>query len=179
MDLRADALCAAAEFVLAVEAYARNCAGLVATVGRLSALPGSSNVIPGEVSLSLDIRHTDDAVRGTACAKLQDLATSIGKKRGIKITDSVVQEAGTVVCDRHLTETLEHAVSRHQSKSLSLAGGAGHDAAAMAAITPVAMLFVRCKGGISHHPEESASLEDVRVVIDVTNDFLKLFAQRY
>ena len=178
MDLRKDALCAAAEFVLAVEAHARACPGLLATVGELAALPGARNVIPGEVSLSLDVRHPDDAARGTACARLQALAKDIAQKRRVDVESSVVHETQAVVCDKRLATTLDQAVKRHQTESVLLPSGAGHDAAAMAAITPVAMLFVRCKGGISHHPDESASVEDVRLAIAAMNDFVLLLAQQ-
>ena len=82
-----------------------------------------------------------------------------------------------MVCDQRLKRVLEASVKRHQSESVLLASGAGHDAAAMAAITPVAMLFVRCKGGISHQPDESASLEDVGVAIAVMNDFIQFLAE--
>jgi allantoate deiminase len=173
MNLRADALCAAAEFVLAAEACARGTPGLVATAGEIAALPGASNVIPGEVSLILDVRHPDDTAREAACARLQEAAKDIAKKRLVEVKDSTAHQAGAVVCDRRLTAMLEQVVKRHQPEVALLPSGAGHDAAAMAAITPVAMLFVRCKGGVSHHPAESASLDDVRMAIAVMNDFLQ------
>jgi allantoate deiminase len=176
MNLRRDALCAAGEFVLAVEAHAKGTKGLVATVGRTTTLPGSGNVIPGEVSLSLDVRHSDDSVRGRACAELARLAKAIGEARQVKVKSHVRHIARSVACDPRLSELLVRSVKRHQPKSLSLPSGAGHDAAAMAAITPVAMLFVRCKGGISHHPDESVSVRDVRVAIAVMNGFLRTLA---
>jgi allantoate deiminase len=173
MNLRHDALCAAAEFVLAVEALAQNRGGLVATVGEISALPGASNVIPGEVRLSLDVRHPDDTVRRRASEELKMRAEEIAAERGVEVTWELVHEMPAVICDRHLTAALNEAVKQRQKDSLLLASGAGHDAAAMAAVTPVTMLFVRCQGGISHHPDESASLEDVRVAIAVMDSFLQ------
>ena len=91
--------------------------------------------------------------------------------------NNVVHETQAVVCDRRLTTVMENVVKRHQKGAPLLASGAGHDAAAMAAICPVAMLFVRCKGGISHHPAESASEADVRVAVGVMNDFVNELAR--
>lgn len=173
MSSRHDALCAAAEFVLAVESLAQSRGGLVATVGEIAALPGASNVIPGEARLSLDMRHPDDAVRLRACEELKKRAEEIAAGRGVQVRWELVHETAAVVCDQRLTAVLNEAVKRHQKESPLLTSGAGHDAAAMAAVCPVAMLFVRCKGGISHHPDESATLEDVRVAIAVMNDFLQ------
>jgi len=173
MNLRRDGLAAAAEFVLAVESLAQNRGGLVATVGEITVLPGASNVITGKARLSLDMRHPDDAVRVKAVEELRQRAEEIAAERGVTIKWEMVHQTGAVICDRQLTLLLEHAVKRQQKEAPLLASGAGHDAAAMAAICPVAILFVRCKRGISHNPAESASEADVRVAISVMNDFLK------
>jgi allantoate deiminase len=172
MTLRHDALCAAAEFVVAVEALAQSRGGLVATVGELAALPGASNVIPGEARLSLDVRHPDDAARGKAVEELKQRAEEIAAERGVNVKWEAVQQTAAVICNRGLTLPLENAAKRHQREVPLLTSGAGHDAAALAAICPVAMLFVRCKGGISHHPAESATEADVAVAIRVLNDFI-------
>ena len=177
MNLRCDALCAAAEFVLAVEALGKKCGGLVATVGEIAALPGASNVIPGETRLSLDVRHPDDAVRVRACEELKQRAEKIAAERKVSLKWETVHQTAAVVCNRQLTLLLENAVKRQQKEAPLLASGAGHDAAAMAAICPVAMLFVRCKGGVSHNPAESASEADVRAAIAVMNDFLQSLSE--
>lgn len=174
---RRDALCAAAEFILAVESLAQNRGGLLATVGELTALPGASNVILGEARLTLDLRHPDDAVRKRAGAELEERAGEIAAERGVTARWELAQETAAVVCNRQLTLLLEHAAKRHQPEAPLLASGAGHDAAAMSAICPVAMLFVRCKNGISHHPTESASEADVRVALAVVDDFILEFAK--
>jgi len=176
MSLRSDALCAAAEFIVMVEALAKKCAGLVATVGKIEASPGASNVIPGEVSLTLDVRHADDKTRDQACAKLLALGKRVAAKRGVKAKSEEVHSAPSVGCDPKLSGFLDQAVKRCQGKSITLPSGAGHDAAAMAVATRVAMLFVRCKGGISHHPSESAAQKDVRVAIEVLSDFVRKLA---
>ncbi len=179
MNLRQDALCAAAEMVLAVEELAKKTAGLVATVGEVSAKPGVSNVIPGEVRLSLDVRHIKDSVRKSAQQALQKMAAQIARRRKLKLDFTVVHEAAAVDCSEKLSALLGEAVKRRQKKVIQLSSGAGHDAAVMAGITPAAMLFIRCKSGISHHPEESVKTTDVQVALDVMNDFLQLLAAKY
>jgi allantoate deiminase len=176
MSLRRDALCAAAEFISSVEAVGRSGHGLVATVGEIDALPGASNVIPGEARLSVDVRHAKRSVREKAVAKLKRNAAQIARKRQIKVSAEIVHQSPAVACDRHLSKLLKKAALRYQEQVLLLPSGAGHDAAAMAAITPVAMLFVRCKGGISHHPDESVRVEDVRMAISVLGDFIERLA---
>jgi len=173
MALRRDALCAAAQFLLEVEAIAKNRAGLLATVGALQAFPGVSNVIPAQTQLSLDLRHPVDDARRSACAELRKRARKIAAARKLQVDWQAVSETAAVQCDKWLSRVLGEAVKRHQKTLVRLPSGAGHDAAAMAAVTPVAMLFVRCKDGISHHPEESASEGDIRIAIAVLGDFLQ------
>jgi allantoate deiminase len=179
MRLRQDALCAAAEFILAVEEYAQRKAGLVATVGQIQAEPNASNVIPGTVTLTLDVRHQTDAARRTAGTQFQELARQIAAARRVKVSSHFVQQTPSVGCSRKLSGLLERAAKIHQPQVIRLPSGAGHDAAILARITPAAMLFIRCKGGISHHPDESASRQDVRVALAVLNDFLRLLASEY
>ena len=179
MDLRRDALCAAAEFIVAVEKFARKTNGLVATVGQILAEPGASNVIPGTATLTLDVRHWKDSVRLAGCAALQKIARRIARARKTKVAWQPVQQTASVPCSPQLSGRLKHAVKKHQRKVAVLPSGAGHDAAVMAQITPAAMLFVRCKGGVSHHPDESVSSPDVRVAFEVMNDFLRRLADDY
>ena len=179
MRLRRDALCAAAEFILAVEGYAARKAGLVATVGQIRAEPNASNVIPGTVTLTLDVRHQTDSARRSAGAQLQRLAREIADARHLKVSAQLVQQTPSVGCSRKLAGLLERASKLHQPQTIRLPSGAGHDAAILARITPAAMLFIRCKGGISHHPDASASRQDVRVALAVLNDFLQLLAIEY
>src|SRR5258706_262188 len=173
MALRHDALCATAEFILGAEAEARSVDGLVATVGQITTLPGASNVIPAEVALSLDVRHAEDSKRAGACSNLRSLAKQIAERRGVTVNWELIQESLSVTCDSGFVAKLQKIVARHQAKSISLASGAGHDAVPLSKITRVGMLFVRCKGGISHHPDESATVEDVRVAIAVLTDFIE------
>ena len=175
---RQDALVAAAEFILMVESITRDDPELVATVGQIRALPGASNVIPGDVTLSVDVRHQLDEKRLQASEALQARARSMTTKRGVVIDWEVVQDTPSVSCAGHLSDLLMEAARQHQASVPMLPSGAGHDAAALSAITPVGMLFVRCKEGISHHPHESVQPEDARVAIAVMNDFLDLLARQ-
>jgi allantoate deiminase len=178
MNLRRDALCAAAEFISGLEAIARRTKGLVATVGEITSLPGASNVIPGEVRTSVDVRHPTDAIRNRAISTLRRNAVEISRRRKIKVTAQIVHQAAAIRCDERLTASLTKAAKQHQKEVLLLPSGAGHDAAAMAAVTPVAMLFVQCKGGVSHHPEESVRIGDIDVAISVARTFIEQLADQ-
>jgi allantoate deiminase len=179
MRLRTDALCAAAEFILVVERYAKRKRGLVATVGQVRVDPNASNVIPGGVTLSLDVRHQSDSVRRAAVARFHKLARRAAAHRGVKVTHRPVQQTASVRCSRVLSDLLSRATRMHQPRAISLPSGAGHDAAILARITPAAMLFIRCKGGISHHPDESVSRQDVQAALGVLSEFLRLLAIDY
>jgi allantoate deiminase len=170
MKLRRDALCAAAEFTLAVER-----AGITATVGQIDAQPGASNVIPGHVTLSLDARDLDDTRRRSAVLALGKQARAIARRRSVRVKWTPIQESASVACDPALTATLRQASALHQPRVLALPSGAGHDAAAISKICPVAMLFVRCRRGISHNPAESVQAADVDVALAVLRDFILRF----
>jgi allantoate deiminase len=178
MESRRDALCAAAEFVLEVESAASAETGSVATVGQIAALPGASNVIPGEANLLLEVRHQDDAVRERLRDHLAARTQEIAASRGCEHEWQVRQETPAVPADPELSGLLGKAVEHSGIPVRQMPSGAGHDAAQMAALTPVAMLFVRCKEGISHNPAESVKKEDVGVAIDVLGRFLSLISRR-
>jgi allantoate deiminase len=174
MHMRHDALCAAAELVLAAESLAKSKKGLVATVGQIGAQPGASNVIPGRAAISLDVRHIDDAERETACRRLRQHADQIAELRGLTLVWQPMQETASVLCSPRLVGMLGQAVQGAGYPPMYLPSGAGHDAVTMSELTDVAMLFVRCKGGISHNPDESVEVEDVAVAIEVLGRFLEL-----
>jgi allantoate deiminase len=171
MSLRRDALTAAAELVLAVE----RC-GVTATVGQLRVEPGASNVIPGKVILTLDVRDQSDVRRRKAVATLQGQARKIASRRGLRLRWQCVQESSTVQCDRQLTQTLARCV---QDSHRPMTSGAGHDAVMISRLCPVTMLFVRCKGGISHHPDESVRESDARAAVQALADFIILLGKRH
>jgi allantoate deiminase len=177
MDARADAACAAAEWVLAVEGAARAEPALVATVGRLEARPGAPNVVPGVAVASLDVRHPDDAVREAAVTTLRSEAQRIGAARGVEVVWREVMSAPAVAADPALTAALSAAVAERGLPVVTLASGAGHDGVALSELTGVAMLFVRCAGGVSHHPDESVEETDVAVALDVLHAFVRGLAR--
>ncbi len=179
MALRRDALAAAAEFTLGIEAIAKRTRGLVATVGALTVSPGAANVIPGQVIHTLDVRHADDRVRRQALMAIGRLATQIADRRKVTRTWQRTQENAATPCSPALTARLEHSVKAVQRKSLSLVSGAGHDGVVMSSLCPIAMLFVRCRDGLSHHPDEYASPKDLAVALEVMIDFLQRLATDY
>jgi allantoate deiminase len=175
MDRRRDALTAAAEVVLAVEAAGATEEGLVATVGKLDVEPGAANVIPGEVTFTLDVRHPDDQIRSRVCQALLARMRETARRRKLTVEARAVSERASVACSPRLTALLGEAIG---GRALEVASGAGHDAVYMSEVTDVAMLFVRCKGGISHNPAESVTVADVGVAIDVLSRFLELLTKK-
>ena len=177
MDARHDAACAAAEWVLAVEAAARAEPGLVATVGRLQARPGAPNVVPGAAVASLDVRHADDAVREAAVPALRAQARRIGAARGVELAWREVMSAPGGGRRRRADRGALGGGGRVRAAGGELASGAGHDGVALSELTGVAMLFVRCAGGISHHPDESVEEADVAAALDVLHAFVRGLAR--
>jgi allantoate deiminase len=175
MTARRDAVAAAAEWIVAVERTARDTDGLVATVGRLEATPGAVNVIAGSCVASLDVRHPDDAVRAAAVGRLMAHAQEIAASRGIGVRwDTRLDQASTPM-DPTLVALLDKAVL---PPAHHLSSGAGHDAMIMATRMPVAMLFLRSPGGISHHPDEAVREDDVAAALAAGRQFLELLAER-
>ncbi len=174
MDARRDALCGAAEIVLAAE----RC-GATATVGRLGVEPGAANVIPGRAELTLDVRHARDRTRAAAVRRLRAHARAVARRRGLRLVWTSVQSTGAVRMDPGLTRVLAASVARQGIAPASLPSGAGHDAVALSAVCPVAMLFVRCRGGVSHHPAESVRRADVASAIAVLADAIETLATRH
>ena len=173
MDLRRDTLPAAAELILAVEALARSVPGLRGTVGSIAAAPGAPNVIPGRATLSLDLRHEADPVRDRAVADLLAAAAQIAARRGLTFRVDRALHLPAVPADHALTDRLASAVAGCGIGPHFLVSGAGHDAAILAQMMPMAMLFVRSPGGISHHPDERVDRDDVRAALDVMGRWLR------
>jgi allantoate deiminase len=175
MGLRRDALAAAAECVLAVERIARAQGDLVGTVGRIEARPGAINVIPGEVQFTVDVRAPRDALREQAVAEIRGQIARIARERKLEATVESLQEFGSTACAPWLMEQLARAVQAQGVRVHRLPSGAGHDGMALKAIADIAMLFVRCKGGISHNPAESITEEDAAIAARVFLDFIDGF----
>jgi allantoate deiminase len=175
MRLRRDALAAAAEGVLAVERIARANPELVGTVGRIEARPGAINVIPGEAEFTIDIRAPRDELRAQAVADATAQLNAIAKRRGLACELEPIQALGVTACAPWLMQQLERALERQGVRVRRLPSGAGHDGQAMSAIADVAMLFVRCKDGISHNPAESITREDAGIAARTLLDFIEHF----
>jgi len=175
MKLRRDALAAAAECVLAVERLARARPEVVGTVGRIEARPGAINVIPGEVQFSVDLRAPLDSTRESVVGAARTEIALICQDRNVAFEIETLQELGSSACAPWLMAQLARAVESEGVRVLRLPSGAGHDGMAMKALADIAMLFVRCKRGISHNPAEAISAEDAatgaRILYKFVHDF--------
>jgi allantoate deiminase len=172
MHLRHDAMAAAAEWIVAVEDYANSHKGLVATVGKLEASPGAGNVIAGQVTASLDIRHADDAVRKAAVVTMMQLAEAAATKRGVQVTAHTQLDQAAVPLSQQLTAILHKAAAQAGFSSHQMISGAGHDAMILAPVIPSAMLFLRSPEGLSHHPDEKVLPDDVEAALTTAMEFL-------
>lgn len=161
MNLRKDPGPAAAEAMLALERICRaGTDGLVGTVGRMTALPGAFNVIPGAVEFSMDIRAESSVTRDEAVLTIGAEIHAIAARRGLSATVTLMQALAESPCDPSLMGLLEEALADLALPARRLPSGAGHDAMVMADLCPTAMLFIRCEGGISHNPAEAVTEAD-------------------
>jgi allantoate deiminase len=167
MHLRRDALAAAAKFITAVQQIGLTTEGLVATVGQIQVLPGASNAIPGKAVLSLDVRHQDDSLRKDAVEFLYRQAQHIAASANVEFEWEAIAESASVPCSPSLIETLSQAASAENIAPYLLPSGAGHDGVQLARLTDIAMLFVRCRGGVSHNPAEFADSADIEIALRV------------
>ena len=165
-DRRRDALVGASELVVEIERVSKQ-HGVIGTVGRMQAFPGGVNVIPGRAEFSLDLRAEFDDDRDAALRAIHDAAQAIADRRGLHFEQHEIYRADAVVCDLDLRAAVEAGIrSTGDSDPLAFWSRAGHDGMAVVSVTPFAMLFLRCKGGISHHPDESVLVGDVAVALD-------------
>ena len=176
MLLRRDALAGAAECIVAIEEFCRTDeGGLVGTVGYIHAMPGATNVIPGQVSFTIDIRAPSDAHRKLAVTDIVREIEAIAKRRKLVLQLDVTHENRTVPCAPWLRSQVAEAIAVEGFRVFELPSGAGHDGMAMIDIADVGMLFVRCRGGISHHPDEHVEAADVdagaRVLLRLIENF--------
>jgi allantoate deiminase/N-carbamoyl-L-amino-acid hydrolase len=181
MNMRKDAAAAAAEIILYVE---QRCAedqhaSLVGTVGQLQVSRGSTNVIPGNCQLSLDIRAARDDIRQAAVADVLQQIERICERRRVEYTLEETLSAPAAPCAPWLMQQLAAATERAGIPAFELASGAGHDAMAIARMTDVCMLFTRCgNGGISHNPLETMTADDAEVSAQILLDFLRSFKSK-
>jgi len=181
MGLRKDPGPAAAEAVLALERICRDgplagTDGLVGTVGRLTALPGAFNVIPGAVEFSMDIRAETSATRDAAVEAVSAEIEAIAARRGLAVSVTLMQALAESPCDAGLTDLLSAAVADLGGPVRRLPSGAGHDAMVVADLCPTAMLFIRCEGGISHNPAEAVTDADCALAAQAMVGFVERLA---
>jgi allantoate deiminase len=177
MTHRRDALAGVAEMALLLEQIAREHPedGMVGTIGRLEALPGAINIIPGRVLFTVDVRALTDRLRTEAVGRFQDQAQRIATARGLKLAMESFHEIATAHCAEPLQALLADSIAALGHTPIRLPSGAGHDAQVMTRLCPAAMLFVRCRGGISHNPAEFASVSDMGVAIAALIRFIERF----
>ena len=177
MDLRRDALAAAAAMVLMVERVAKDNTkeGMVGTVGRIEALPGAANIIPGSVSFTVDLRTMDDALRAAAYQTICGEAETIARARNLSVVFETLHNEPAVACDAALQDQLTAAIAASGGRAPRMPSGAGHDARMMARLCPSAMMFVRCRRGISHNPAEYCSPADMGLAIAALIRFIENF----
>jgi len=163
MPDRKDALCAASELVLAVESVARetHAPDTVATVGICEVFPGAVNSIPSRVRLSLDVRDTEVVRRDSVMQKIAEAANAIAAKRTVSIRTELLNADAPADCSPVVTQVLADSCHAHNIQSLPMVSRAYHDSLFMSRIAPTAMLFIPCRNGWSHRPDEYASPEDI------------------
>jgi allantoate deiminase len=174
MMLRRDALTGSAEVILLAERLARDTRGeVVATVGHLRIPAAASNVIPGNVALIVDIRSGSDKARHQFVETFKSEIRAVADRRELGLTITQTRDVATTPCDASLQEGFAEAIRAVGGEPLRLASGAGHDGTAMAKLCPIAMMFVRCRGGISHNPAEYASPDDMGLAVAALIRFIE------
>jgi allantoate deiminase len=176
MLLRRDALAGAAEAMLLGESLARDTKGeVVATVGRLAVAPGATNVIPANVVVIFDIRSGSEEARARLVETLKAGVRAIADRRHLGLTITSPREVATTPCHPHVQDQFAAAIRALGADPLRLGSGAGHDGQAMAKLCPIGMLFVRCRGGVSHNPMEYASPRDLGLAVAALIGFIARF----
>lgn len=173
MTLRHDALAAAAQLIVEAERYALDNSPLVATVGRIEAIPGAINSVTGTVHATLDVRHPKDDVRRAGVAALLIQAKYAAAHRSVTLRATVLSEQPAILMNRALTNRLQQSVGNAGYDAARMFSGAGHDAMVVAPHIPTAMLFVRSPEGLSHHPDETVRTEDVNAALITVVEFIR------
>ncbi len=176
MQGRRDALLGASALIREVHKTAAATPDLRGTVGALDIRPNVVNAVPGEAQLTVELRSPDDLTRQNAGKHLQQFAVHLAAESGLTLHWERTYVQNAQPCDAAMSEQLIHAARQAGARGLVLPSGATHDASAMADLCPVSMLFVRCRDGVSHRPEEQASAADMALAIDVLSKFLKALA---
>ena len=164
MSGRRDALCAAAELILAIENAARSSGAVdtVATVGICEVFPGAVNSIPSRVHLSVDIRDTNLERRDAVMQMIAGVGEAIAGRRQVEIHEEVLNSDAPAQCAPAIVEALSESCKKHRLDFVPMVSRAYHDSLFMSRVAPVGMLFIPCRNGYSHRPDEYASPEDIR-----------------
>ncbi|MGF1483313.1 MAG: M20 family metallo-hydrolase [Opitutales bacterium] len=170
MEARRDALTAAAEWIGLVESAHARFPDLRTTVGQLIVSPNASNVIPGKVTLTLDARHPVGPELARAVTWLEEKARAVAGKRRLDLEWNLRQSQLAVACDTRLREAFLSVLEAQQETVPLMPSGAGHDAVALSHICPVGMLFVRCREGLSHCPEEHVEPRDIEAAFEAYSE---------
>jgi allantoate deiminase len=178
MHLRKDALVAAGKYVSWLDNYCKTVENIVGVVGKLDIHPNSVNVIPGTAELTLELRSPDKQTRLEAREQFQTVTAKLVDK-GFTVESDMIYSLEEVSCDQGLTGRLQSAMEKEGVTSRTLFSGAGHDGLAMAHLCPIAMLFVRCRDGLSHHPDEAIEIEDALKSKDILKRFIKELASDF
>ena len=177
MGLRADTVAGMAEMVLAAEAVAKaGPADLVATVGVVTVPSGAPNVIAGKCAFALDVRAASAATRDKAADDILRRFRAIANARDLGLSVRQGHDLPASPCDPALMDLLDQATEAAGHKPFRLVSGAGHDAMIMAALCPTAMLFLRCRGGVSHNPAEHVEPADAEAALAVMSGFIQRLA---
>ena len=172
MKMRRDALAGASAWIAEVEREALTTSGLVATVGKMTVEPGAGNVVPGRATVSLDVRHPDDRTRKASVDKLLKAAEDVASQRGLKMAWQPRLDQASVAMNAAIAAMLDRALEKTGAPPHRMPSGAGHDAMVLAEKMPAGMLFLRCEGGISHHPAENVRDADVACALEAGLEFL-------
>lgn len=187
MSMRQDAMCGAAEIILKVENLAQTAsecavldtansvsdASVVGTVGTISVTPGAMNVIPGQVELGIDIRSISQVAKEQVCNELTSFIASVCEKRQLTYTMDTIVDETPVAIDEEMINLVGTSCEDLGIEYMKLPSGAGHDAMNMAEKTQVAMIFIPCKDGVSHNPQEVASVQDISTGILVLESLVR------
>ncbi|MDH3659496.1 MAG: M20/M25/M40 family metallo-hydrolase [Alphaproteobacteria bacterium] len=171
----ADLLLAAAELFLKIETIAKTRPPMVATVGKVSVAPGAGNVMPGDVEFTVDLRSPSDELRQGGLAELHEQAEAACRRRRVGLEINTVFESNATACAPWLISQFEQAIQGEGISAKCLPSGAGHDGIALADLTDIGMLFVRCEGGVSHDPAEYVAPLDIEAALRVMLRFVAAF----
>lgn len=168
MHLRKDALVAASKVILYVNECAAKTETGVGTVGQISVSPSMINTVPGEVTFTVDLRDINPRIAENMERDVLAYAEKVCADSGMTLAPvELIHKMPPTLCDEGLMKMVEKAFAKQKQDVFRLPSGAWHDAMRMAHIAPIAMIFVRCKNGVSHRPDEWASREDCETAANV------------